>query len=108
MNWGITMTERKDHDMSVSAPDDAELDLFFRAARAHPPEMPDDLAARILSDAEAETRRRAGHKGLHAPWRQLQLPARQHDPSPLHAGRGHAGTRHRPVPVRKRIHRRLL
>lgn len=42
MNWGTMMAE-----------DDMELDQLFAQARQNRPELPDDLAVRILTDAEA-------------------------------------------------------
>ena len=42
MNWGTTMTE-----------DEKNLDLLFAQARRDRRELPDDLAVRILTDAES-------------------------------------------------------
>ncbi len=42
MNWGTTMTDDKDN-----------LDLLFAQARQDRHELPDDLAVRILTDAES-------------------------------------------------------
>ncbi len=41
MNWGMMMAE-----------DDMELDQLFAQARSARPDLPDDLAVRILTDAE--------------------------------------------------------
>ena len=47
MNWGTTMTEDKDN-----------LDLLFAQAREDRLDLPDDLAVRILTDAESVRLRR--------------------------------------------------
>ncbi len=52
MNWGTTMAE-----------DDKELDLLFAQARRNRPELPDDLAVRILTDAETMRLERLSPKG---------------------------------------------
>ena len=67
------MPKRDDRDSPVAAPD-TELDAWFAAARAAPPEPTSDLMARIAGDAFAEQDRRAeqalvpSRPGLVARW----------------------------------------
>ena len=62
MNWGTTMAE-----------DDMELDQLFAQARRNRPDLPDDLAVRILTDAEAVRLDRRPSAGPSQPslWRRM-------------------------------------
>ncbi len=62
MNWGMTMTDDKDN-----------LDLLFAQARQDRQDLPDDLAVRILTDAETVRLARLNPKPVKAapPWRRI-------------------------------------